>query len=125
MAQGIDDIRRSRDTALAALDTTIEVLGKLIAQTTTTGPLLTQLTTRFDDLMTERNAILAAATDAVLHLPAVVAAAATLVSLANQMNTVAQNLPTATNVINVLTGGTSVLSSAQHFANTLATAQQS
>jgi shikimate kinase len=125
MAQGIDDIRRSRDTALAALDTSIEVLANQIARITTKGPLLTQLTTRFDNLMSERNAIFAAATDAVLQLPEVVAAAAVLINLANQMNTVAQNLPTATNVINVLAGSTSVLSSAQHFANTLATAQQS
>jgi len=124
-AQSIDDIRRSRDTALTALNTSIEVLSDRIAQTTTTGPLLTQLTTRFDDLMAERNAILAAATDTVLQLPEVAAAAATLISLANQMNTVAQNLPTATNVINILAESTSVLSSAQHFANTLATAQQS
>jgi uncharacterized protein YoxC len=125
MAQGIDDIRRSRDTALEALNTSIEVLSNQIARTTTTGPLLIQLTTRFDDLMAERNAILAAATDAVLQLPEVVAAAAALISLADQMNAVAQNLPRVTNVINVLAGSTSVLSSAQHFANTLATAQQS
>jgi hypothetical protein len=125
MAQSIDDIRNSRDTALAALETSIDVLGNQIAQTTTTGPLLTQLTTRFNDLMAERNAILAAATDAVLQSPEVAAAAATLNGLANQMNTIAQNLPTATNVVNVLAGSTTVLSSAQHFANTLATAQQS
>jgi len=124
MAQGIDDIRKSLNTALAALDTSIDVLSNQISQTPN-GPLFKQLMARHDDLVDERNAVLAAATDAVLQLPQVVGAAATLNALANQMNAVAQNLPKATNVINVLAGGTSVLSSAQHFANTLATAQQS
>jgi hypothetical protein len=124
MALGIDDIRKSLNTALAALDTSIDVLSNQISQTPN-GALFKQLMARHDDLVDERNALLAAATDTVLQLPQVVAVAATLNALANQMNTVAQNLPTATNVINVLTGGTSVLSSAQHFPNTLATAQQS
>lgn len=122
MAQSIDDIRTSLNTALAALDTSIDVLSNQITQTPN-GPLFKQLMARHDDLVDERNAILAAATEAVLELPQVVAAAATLNALANQMNAVAQNLPNVTNVINALAGSTSVLSSAQHFANTLATAQ--
>jgi len=121
MAQSIDDIRNSRDTALAALDTSISVVGYKIAQTTTTGPYLDQLTTRYHDLMTQRNAILAAATAAVLQLQQVIDAVATLNSLANQMNAVAQALPTATNV---LTGSASVLALGQQFADTLATARQ-
>jgi hypothetical protein len=117
MAQSIDDIRNSRDAALAALDASISAVGNQIAQTTTMGPYLAQLTTRYHDLMTQRNAILVATTDSVLSLPSVIAAAATLTGLANQMKTVAQALPTATNV---LTGSASVLSSAQQFADTLA-----
>jgi hypothetical protein len=124
MAQSIDDVRTSLNTALAALDTAIDILSNRITQTPN-GPLFKQLMTRHDDLVDERNAVLAAATETVLHLPEVVAAAVTLSALANQMNTVAQNLPAATNVVNVLAGSTTVLSSAQHFANTLATAQQS
>jgi hypothetical protein len=73
----------------------------------------------------EKNALLAAATAAVLALPQVVAAAATLNTLAKQMNTAAQKLPAATKVVDVLAGSTTVLSSAQRFGNTLATAQQS
>jgi hypothetical protein len=122
MAQSIANIRASRDTALAALDTSISVLGNQIAQTTTTGPYLDQLTTRYHELMTQRNAIFAAATDAVLRLPSVIAAAATLNSLASQMKTAAQALPAATNV---LTGSASVLSLGHQFADTLATARQS
>jgi hypothetical protein len=122
MAQSlsIDDIRNSRDAALAALDGSISVVGNQIAQTTTTGPYLDQLTTRYHDLMTQRNAIFAAATESVLSLPSVIAAAATLNSLANQMKTVAQALPAATNI---LTGSASVLSLGQQFADTLATAR--
>jgi len=120
MAQSIDDVRNSRDVALAALDASISVVGSQIAQTTTTGPLLDQLTTRYHELMTQRNAILAAATTAVLNLPSVIAAAAELNILANQMKTVARALPTATSV---LTGSASVLSLGQQFADTLATAQ--
>jgi hypothetical protein len=121
MAQSIDDIRNIRDTALAAFDSSIEVLGSKIAQTTTTGPFLDQLTARFDDLMSERNSILAAATEAVLQLPEVVAAADTLNSLANKMKTAAQALPRATNI---LTRSSSVLALGQQFADTLATARQ-
>jgi hypothetical protein len=119
-SQSIDDIRNSRDAALAALDGSISTVGNQIAQITTTGPYLDQLTNRYHDLMTQRNAIFAAATDAVLSLPSVIAAAATLNSLASQMTTVAHALPAATNV---LTGSASVLSLGQQFADTLATAR--
>lgn len=123
MAQSpsIDYIRASRDAALAALDTSISTIGNQIAQTTTPGPYLNQLTKRYQDLMNERAAIFAAATEAVLALPSVMAAAATLNKLSGQLNTAAQALPAATNV---LTGSASVLSLAQQFADTLATAQK-
>jgi hypothetical protein len=124
MAQSIDDIGNSLNTALKALDTAIDAVSDRISQTPN-GPAFKQLMARHDDLVDEKNALLAAATAAVLALPQVVAAAATLNALANQMNTVAQILPAATNVVNLLAGSTTVLSSAQNFANTLATAQQS
>jgi hypothetical protein len=124
MAQSIDDIGNSLNTALKALDTAIDAVSDRISQTPN-GPVFKQLMARHDDLVDEKNALLAAATAAVLALPQVVAAAATLNALANQMNTVAQILPAATNVVNLLAGSTTVLSSAQNFANTLATAQQS
>jgi hypothetical protein len=124
MAQSIDDIGSSVNTALAALDTAIDALSDQITQTPD-GPVFKQLMARHDDLVDEKNALLAAATAAVLALPQVVAAAATLNTLAKQMNTAAQKLPAATKVVDVLAGSTTVLSSAQRFGNTLATAQQS
>jgi hypothetical protein len=122
MAQSIDDIGSSVKMALAALDTAIDAVSDQISRTPN-GPVFKQLMARHDDLVDEKNSILAAATAAVLALPQVVAAATTLNALANQMKTVAQILPAATNVVNLLAGSTTVLSSAQNFANTLATAQ--
>jgi hypothetical protein len=61
MAQGIVDIRNSRDAALAAFNGSISAVGNLIVQTTSTSPFFDQLNNRYHDLMTQRNAILAAA----------------------------------------------------------------
>ena len=68
MAQSIDDIRNSRDAALAALDTSISAVGNQIAQTTTHGPIFGSADKAISRLYDERNAILAAATEAVLQL---------------------------------------------------------
>jgi len=117
----IDDIRNSRDTALDALGVSVTTIGDEIAQTTTTGPYLDQLTRRNTDLMNERAAIRAAATDAVLALSSVIAAAGTLNTLSTQMKTAAQALPAATNV---LTGTAPILSFGQQFTNEIASAQK-
>lgn len=117
----IDDIRTSRDTALDALEAAIARIGREIAQTTTTGPYMDQITKRYRDLMGEASAIEAAATDAVLALPSVMAAAAKLNSLATRMDTVAKKLPSATNVL----GQTAtILSLGQQIADLIANAQK-
>jgi len=113
----LDEIRNSRDRALAALGVAVTSIGDEIAATTQTGPYLDQLTKRYQDLMNERSAIRAAATDAVLALPSVLQAAATLNSLSSQMKKTAQALPKATHV---LTTATAVLSLGQQFADAIA-----
>jgi len=62
----IDDIRRSRDAALDALDDVIDEIDNEIAQTTKTGPYLAQLTKRYQDLRNEYAHISITATFAVL-----------------------------------------------------------
>jgi hypothetical protein len=117
----MDNIRSSRDTALGALEDALNSLGDAIAQTTQTGPYLSQLTKRYQDLMNEAATIRAAATDAVLALPGVIAAAAMLNTLSARMKTAAQALPNATNVV---TGATAVLSLGQQFTDLIANAQK-
>jgi hypothetical protein len=117
-----DDIRKSRDTALNALEDSLTAVGNEIAVTTTTGPVLTRLTTRNTDLMNTAAGIRAAATDVVLALPSVVAAAATLSGLSSQMKTTAATLPAVTNF---LTGTATVLSLGQQFADVIAGSQKS
>lgn len=117
----IDDIRNNRDTALDALEAAISRVGREVAQTTTPGPYLDQITKRYRDLMGEAAAIEAAATDAVLALPGVMAAAAKLASLATRMDAVAKKLPSATNVL----GQTAtILSLGQQIADLIANAQK-
>lgn len=117
----MDDIRSSRDTALGALEDALNSVGDAIAQTTQTGPYLSQLTKRYQDLMNEAATIRAAATDAVLALPSVIAAAAMLNTLSARMKTTAQALPNATNVV---TSATAVLSLGQQFTDLIANAQK-
>jgi hypothetical protein len=107
----------SLNAALSALDATVATLGNQIAQTTTPGPLLDQLTKRYQDVINERATLRAAATNAVLASQAVVSAAGTLSSLAAQMTTAAQALPNATNALGE---ATAVLSLAQQFTNIVA-----
>jgi hypothetical protein len=117
----IDDIRKSRDTALKALGVSVTSVGDQIALTTQTGPYLDQLTKRYQDLMNERSAIREAATDAVLALPSVIRAAATLDSLSSKMKAIAQALPAATDV---LSSATAVLSLGQQFSDVITNAQK-
>jgi hypothetical protein len=84
----IDDIRRSRDAALDALDSVLDEIDDEIAQTTKTGAYLNQLTKRKQDLSNGYAAISTAATEAILALPNVIAAAATLNTLSAQMKTI-------------------------------------
>ena len=110
----IDQIRNARDTALAALKSSIDAVAtQLELATSPDGAALNQ---RLDDLMNQRDAIETAATDAVLALPEVIAAAAALNALAAQMNTTARQLPAATNV---LTTTATVLALGQQFSGTL------
>ena len=111
----IDQIRNARDTALAALKSSIDAVSKKIE--IATGPGEAALSQRLDDLMNQREAIETAATEAVLALPEVIAAAATLNRLAARMKTTAQQLPAATNV---LTTTATVLSLAQQFSQAVA-----
>jgi hypothetical protein len=113
----IDQIRNARDTALAVLKSSIDVVAKKIELAT--DPDEAALNQRLDDLMNQRDAIETAATDAVLALPEVIAAAATLTTLAAQMTTIAQQLPTATHV---LTTTATVLLLGQQFSQTVANA---
>jgi hypothetical protein len=113
----IGQIPNARDTALAALESSIDAVSKKIE--VATGAAGAALNQRLDDLMNQRDAIETAATDAVLALPKVIAAAATLKSLAAQMKTTAQQLPAATHV---LTTTETVLSLGKQFSGTVANA---
>ncbi|HEU0157442.1 MAG TPA: hypothetical protein VFQ82_15325 [Stellaceae bacterium] len=115
----IDDIRNARDAALDALADAVATIGNQIAQTTTTGPFLDQLTKRYQDLMNERSMIRAAATETVLSLPAVIAAAAQLTQLSTDMKRTAQELSDATTTLNK---ATTILSLGQQFSDVLASA---
>jgi len=117
----IDDIRRSRDAALDALDDVIDEIDNEIAQTTKTGPYLAQLTMRYQDLRNEYAHISITATFAVLAQPGVIAAAATLGTLSAQMQTTAQELAAATNV---LVKTAAVLALGQQFSDVIANAQK-
>ena len=117
----IDDIRRSRDAALDALDDVMDEIDNEIAQTTKPGPYLTQLTKRYQDLRNEYAHISMTATFAVLAQPGVVAAAATLSSLSAQKKTTAQELPEATSV---LTKTATVLALGHQFSDVIANAQK-
>jgi hypothetical protein len=117
----IDDIRKSRDGALDALDGVLDEIDDEIAQTTKTGPYLNQLTKRKQDLSNEYAAISTAATEAILALPNVIVAAATLNTLSTQMKTIAQQLPAATNVLNKTVA---VLGLGQQFSDVIANAQK-
>jgi hypothetical protein len=79
-----DDIRRSRDAALDALDDVMDEIDNEIAQTTRRGAYLAQLTKRYQDLKSEYAAISMAATFAALAQPEVVAAANTLNTLSTR-----------------------------------------
>ena len=116
-----DDIRRSRDAALDALDDVMDEIDNEIAQTTRTGGYLTQLTKRYQDLKSEYAAISMAATFAVLAQPTVIAAAATLNTLSTQMKATAKELPDATDV---LTKTAAVLALGQQFSDVIANAQK-
>jgi hypothetical protein len=113
MNQGsiIDQIRNARDTALAALKSSIDAVARKIE--VDTGPDDAALNRRLDDLMNQRDAIKTAATEAVLALPE----AAILNRLAARMKTTAQQLPAATNV---LTTTATVLSLGQQFSQAVA-----
>ncbi len=113
----IDRIRDARDTALAALKSSIDAVATQLELAT--SPDEAALNQRLDDLMNQRDAIETAATDAVLALPEVIAAAAAMNALAAQMRTTAQQLPTATNV---LTTTATVLALGQQFSGALANA---
>ncbi len=121
MNQGsiIDQIRNARDTALAALESSIDAVARKIE--VDIGPDDAALNRRLDDLMNQRDAIETAATDAVLALPEVIAAAATLNTLSAQMNKTARQLPAATNV---LTTTATVLFLGQQFSQAVANAQK-
>lgn len=110
----IDQIRNARDTALAALKSSIDAVATQLELAT--SPDEAALDQRLDDLMNQRAAIETAATDAVLALPEVIAAAAALNALAAQMNTTARQLPAATNV---LTTTATVLGLGQQFSGIL------
>jgi conjugal transfer/entry exclusion protein len=92
----IDKIRDSRDTALAALNSSVTAVRKQIQQTTAPNQ---EQANRLQNLTTVRTDIRAAATEAVLALPEVIAAAAKLNTLATDMKTVAQALPNASKVM--------------------------
>ncbi len=110
----IDQIRNARDTALAALKSSIEAVAAQLELAT--SPDEAALNQRLDELMNQRDAIETAATDTVLALPEVIAAAAALNGLAAQMNTTAQQLPAATNL---LTTTATVLALGQQFSGML------
>lgn len=114
-------IGQRRDDALASIDAAANALSQDIANTTQTGPYLTQLTQRYQDLLAERNAIFMAATDDVLKLPSVIQAAGQLGAIAARMKAIATTLPAATNVLAEATG---ILSLGQQFAGVIATAQK-
>ena len=117
----IDDIRRSRDAALDALDDVMDEIDNEIAQTTKTGPYLVQLTKRYQDLKNEYAHISMTATFEVLAQPGVVAAAATLNTLSAQMKTTAQELPAAANVLGKTAA---VLALSLQFSDVIANAQK-
>jgi hypothetical protein len=79
----IDQLRSARDTALAALKSSIDASAKEIE--VATDPDEAALNQRLDNLVNQSDAIETAATDAVLALPEVIAAAATLHALSAQM----------------------------------------
>jgi hypothetical protein len=110
----IDQIRNARDTALAALKSSIDAVATQLELAT--SPDEAALDQRLDELMNQRATIETAATDAVLALPEVIAAAAALNALAAQMNTTARQLPAATNV---LTTTATVLALGQQFSGML------
>jgi hypothetical protein len=112
----IDQLRSARDTALAALKSSIDASAKEIE--VATDPDEAALNQRLDNLVNQSDAIETAATDAVLALPEVIAAAATLNALSAQMKT-AQQLPTAANLL-ATTATVSALG--QQFSGTLANA---
>ena len=113
----IDQIRQARDTALAALESAIETVGRKIELATGSDD---ELETQLDALMQQREAIETAATDTVLALPQVMAAAAALNALSVQMETSAQELPVATNA---LTKTAAVLALSQQFSQVVADAR--
>jgi hypothetical protein len=113
----IDQIRQARDTALAALGSAIETVGKKIELATGSDD---ELETQLDALMQAREAIETAATDAVLALPEVMAAAATLNALSAEMKTSAQELAAPTNA---LTKTAAVLALGQQFSQVVADAR--
>jgi ABC-type branched-subunit amino acid transport system ATPase component len=114
----IDQIRNIRDTALAALKSSIDAVAKKIELAT--SPDEAALNQRLDDLMNQRAAIETAVTDAALALPEVIAAAAALNTLAAQMKTTAQQLLAVTNV---LTTTATVLALGEQFSGALANAR--
>ena len=113
----INQIRNSRDTALAALDSSVTAVRRQIEQTTVPDP---ELSGQMQKLTKQRAAIRAAATDAVLALPDVIAAAASLNTLSRKMQAAAQALPDATKV---LTAAATILALGQQFSDKLTNAQ--
>ena len=112
----ITEIRNSRDTALAALNSSVTAVRRQIEQTTVPDP---ELTERMQKLTKQRAAIRAAATDAVLALPDVIAAAASLNTLSMKMQAAAQALPDATQV---LPATATILALGQQFSDKIANA---
>jgi hypothetical protein len=117
----VDEIRSSRDAALAATSDALFAISQEIATTTTTGLFLDRLTKRHQDLINERAAIREAATDLVLALPEVIAAAQTLNDVATEMLAEAGALPSATNI---LTSTAKILTLGQNFVDTIASARR-
>jgi hypothetical protein len=113
----IDQLCSARDTALAALKSSIDASAKEIE--VATDPDEAALNQRLDNLVNQSDAIETAATDAVLALPEVIAAAATLNALSAQMTKTAQQLPTAANL---LATTATVLALGQQFSGTLVNA---
>ena len=121
----LDDVaaqlRKSRDSALDALEVAIDKVEHEIATTDQTGPFLKRLVDRDDALINEAAAVRQAATDAVLALPEVIQAVSTLTNVSQKMQKVAKNLPAATDV---LTTTAAVLSLGQQFVDLIANAQK-
>ena len=115
----IDDVRRSRDAALDALDDVMDAIDAKIAEITEQGTYLKQLRKRYEDLQSEYDNINRAAISAVLTLPDVTDAITTLRELAVEMKQTAQELTEASKLLDK---GTTLLSLGQRFSDVIAKA---